>query len=400
MSMVDSILASQVFWGVVTLVLAAWGVAWMVKGPPSMTAATWLLIAAGATASIGVYRSGPILRLPWVPRSFLMGIVVCSIGLGLYYVNQSLNRKPEAEKVDEKSSSPTVSSKSLHDYFSADNFGLIAATDPNHAVQFKTELVQVEAKLYADFNGKSAFLGFYIPNTKRTRDVCLALMDDCDSVLDTFHKTMPAQVKIPGSKGTELKDLKFTGRIFFYYEGALFQSDQDLIELKAAQKGLFLQFRGPDYAMLQNNGLIIPSQSALVPPPQKTSITSERSGGKMTANKRITDKGMTLIDEEFGVPIALTDIDRLMGGIVTDADGIALKDAIIAIQDRKTGARYQVDSDADGRFRKTLPFGSYEFTVQHPGYRTETRRCDLSKDKGCWVSFDGLQKIPTKPNSN
>jgi hypothetical protein len=172
--------------------------------------------------------------------------------------NDSQHPTPEtlqpktAEPMPSKTGAPT---SSLHDYFKTDNFGFIAATEPDHAVQFKNELIQIESKLYADFNGKSAFLGFYIPSTSRTYDVCVILMDDYRSTLEYFHKTMPAQVRLAGNRATELKDLKFTGRIFFYYEGALFQSQIDSLESKAAQKGLSLQFRGPDYAMLQNAGL-------------------------------------------------------------------------------------------------------------------------------------------------
>ena len=180
-----------------------------------------------------------------------------------------------AKVVSTTTSTPPVP-KSLHDYFVADNFGLIVATDPTYIVDLKTERLTVEAKLYGDFNGKSAFLGFYIPTTLRTRDVCLLLLKGHRSIIETFQKSMPAQVRTLGNRATDLRDLKFTGRVFFYYEGTLFQSDQEVIETAASRNGMSVQFRGPEYASLQNIGRVDATGSAVNNTPKPPLATKPR----------------------------------------------------------------------------------------------------------------------------
>lgn len=90
-SIVDSLLASPISWGCVTLVLAAFAL----KGKFSMTAANYLLIAAGVTATIGIHRSVPVQSLDWVPRYLVTAMAASAIGIAVYYTNQWLDRKPE-----------------------------------------------------------------------------------------------------------------------------------------------------------------------------------------------------------------------------------------------------------------------------------------------------------------
>src|SRR5438270_364677 len=64
MSIIDALLSSPIFWGVIALVLAAIAL----SGKFSVNAAKVLLVCAGCAAIYGVYRSGVALRLAPIPR--------------------------------------------------------------------------------------------------------------------------------------------------------------------------------------------------------------------------------------------------------------------------------------------------------------------------------------------
>jgi hypothetical protein len=150
------------------------------------------------------------------------------------------------------SPSPLPSSsepKTSYEYFRSDDFDLMTMRNTG-AVSVKKETVIIERKLIVDLNGKSEFLAFYIP-PDRTYDVCSALLDQYPLVIKFFHESVALQSGTMGSRPTDLSELAFTGRIFFYYDGLLFQSKVDLLVSKAARKHLSLQFRGPDYVMVR-----------------------------------------------------------------------------------------------------------------------------------------------------
>ncbi|MDX6443129.1 MAG: hypothetical protein QOH71_203 [Blastocatellia bacterium] len=152
--------------------------------------------------------------------------------------------------------------KTSYEYFRSDDFDLVTMRNTG-AVSVEKETVVIERKLIVDLNGKSEFLVFYIP-PDRTYDVCSALLDQYPQVIKFFHKNIALQAGTLGSRATDLNELAFTGRIFFYYDGLLFQSKLDLLVSKAARKHLSLQFRGPDYVMVRNGFVRAPDKS---PPP-------------------------------------------------------------------------------------------------------------------------------------
>ncbi len=123
------------------------------------------------------------------------------------------------------------------------------------------------------------------------------------------------------------------------------------------------------------------------------------------SNKNSTSNGMLLLTEKSGVPIFFegTPTEHWLEGNITNPEtGTGISGATLTIQNLKTSDEYKVDSDSDGYFSRKLPFGDYKVIVSYPGLQPESRHCKISKERGCYVTFGGLQKaaLSDSPNSN
>lgn len=111
-------------------------------------------------------------------------------------------------------------------------------------VDGQKKALEITEQLYSDFQGKSKFVGFYIPHSGETQGLCLYLADHVD-----FPFGLGTSVISGGVVGEELqpKDLVFTGRVFLYHEDHLNIEQQAEIVRAYRERGLSVSMRGPDY---------------------------------------------------------------------------------------------------------------------------------------------------------
>jgi hypothetical protein len=135
----------------------------------------------------------------------------------------------------------------LRDLFKSDFSNVMKFTDDSCEIQWKDGTKSgFSCQAYLDFEGKSEFVGFYVPSSQRTFDICLRLQDAPTDVV----RKVPEHAAITGGyrdEATSLKDLVFTGRVFLYHDDILTITQKAAIIEAYRQRGLDVNFRGPDY---------------------------------------------------------------------------------------------------------------------------------------------------------
>lgn len=109
---------------------------------------------------------------------------------------------------------------------------------------------KVTVRAHFEFDSGTKFNSFYVPTCFDSFGLMRVLLEEKFRLsAENFGGLFPvAQIGFPGEEARHSKDLRFSGRIYFYSENE--PSPDELAALKgdAAQRGLFVQFRGPSYA--------------------------------------------------------------------------------------------------------------------------------------------------------
>jgi hypothetical protein len=102
---------------------------------------------------------------------------------------------------------------------------------------------EIRTRVHFDFNARVKYISFYVPYYPHAllvlEDVITKLPQLARELEDHMGKATAGMV---GEKGTDTRDLEFSGRVFFYSE---YRVDQDRLEaiIKAAEgKSLFVQY--------------------------------------------------------------------------------------------------------------------------------------------------------------
>jgi hypothetical protein len=151
--------------------------------------------------------------------------------------------------------------RTLYDYFKTDfpdawkfpkDFVLIVNDDPQY---------EFESKVVLNFDSKTKFLALYFPASSYTRLAYEALPELYEDLLNpTYSGVINIEAIRRGERGTEFKDLQFSGRIFLYHEEPLLSSEIETLTTLYKSKGLDVQFRGFAYAEGRNHPLVSPSK--------------------------------------------------------------------------------------------------------------------------------------------
>jgi hypothetical protein len=125
------------------------------------------------------------------------------------------------------------------------------------------ERVQIKTQEYEDFQGKSSFIVFYIPETSKTARVCTRLANSVPGELKTIETDRDASVTTDGFEtSTHLRDLVFSGRVYVYHETPLsLKQKSDLTEY-FKRRHLDVQFRGWGYLQGQIWGQALRNKNA------------------------------------------------------------------------------------------------------------------------------------------
>jgi len=176
----------------------------------------------------------------WVTFFTIMSLTL-SLCLGW---QQNINKNNPPKKPDQTGQSK----KDLTLLYLFENdFNNLLRSGETRTVEFKTgEKVSIKSKLYLDFEAQNEFIGFFIPNTPGTFNICIDLAEHYKIALELKNKTM-VEMSGPGIQPVNSSELKFSGRIFIYHEYPLLESQKRELLTLYEQHSLSPQFRGPEY---------------------------------------------------------------------------------------------------------------------------------------------------------
>jgi hypothetical protein len=256
--------------------------------------------------AIAVFRQPSIVSQPIAVRLLWVGAACAVLSLVLYYTlwTPPASKKVAAtgDEVDNQTSASTQATpsesnqtKTLRDFYRIDTYSMMTLDSGlDFAPQGKTPF-RVETRIYFDFAAKSEFVGYYIPNTALTYQICRQLADDVQRLLTTFHKEMKMELDTPGARGMDSADLHFTGRVFIYHEFPLLQSEIDSLVPFYKERNLSPIFYGEEYARSRNNALpqsnihsVLSSPSSLpsvAPPDAKPARKQSRAAAERRRRK-------------------------------------------------------------------------------------------------------------------
>lgn len=208
--------------------------------------------------AIGLAMNKPkiVIYGAWLGVSLLLWLVANRLVAHISTHSQDNSSTPPSPVALE---STTTKAKTLHDYFKEEFPGTLKLHQPRTGVittgkgeQANSQTLAFEAQLHADFESRSLFMSFYIPDTPKAKSLCQHLAEGYKTILSDLTNAVAMQMKDPGQRGIEFTELKFTGGIYLYTETPFFDSElSDLTRTYQAQN-LSLSVRDVGYAFEKN----------------------------------------------------------------------------------------------------------------------------------------------------
>jgi hypothetical protein len=166
--------------------------------------------------------------------------------------------KQMAQKQSSSKIVPNQASPSLHELFKTDFNTLLRQSIEMKANLSNGKTITLYATEYFDFQGKSKFIGFYIP---ASGPISNSSYIACGLISEEYKKTMDnieSSTIITGgfvgdSQQTSSKDLSFSGRIYIYHDDVLSLQQLATLEKIYQSKGLSVVFRGNEYLIARWN---------------------------------------------------------------------------------------------------------------------------------------------------
>jgi TIR domain len=108
---------------------------------------------------------------------------------------------------------------------------------------------EIRTRVHFDVDARVKYISFYVPHYPHA----LLVLEDVLAKLpklafDLEDHMGQATAGMVGEKGTDTRDLEFSGRVFFYSEDPVDRDRLEAISKTAAERRLFVQYRGPEYA--------------------------------------------------------------------------------------------------------------------------------------------------------
>ncbi len=149
----------------------------------------------------------------------------------------------QSKENKDESTIPTLSA-----LFKSDLSNVVKFTDEDRiGVQWKDgSVLHIKTQLYADFHGRSKFVGFYIPDSPKSYEACLSLVNAAEETIKSFQEKVLFRAGYR-DESSSLGDLKFSGRVLIYHETFLTIPQKADILREYSAHNFDLNFRGPDY---------------------------------------------------------------------------------------------------------------------------------------------------------
>jgi len=136
----------------------------------------------------------------------------------------------------------------LNEYYLKDFSRLLSSNTVWTIRTIKGIEIQIIVKIHFDFDSNVIFISFFIPEGESEIELFSMLISKIENVLQ-LAKNVSINTKLPGENETSSEDLKFSGKVFFYYEGIVNQSKFSELKSLAKQDGLVLHFRDKNYSI-------------------------------------------------------------------------------------------------------------------------------------------------------
>jgi TIR domain-containing protein len=108
------------------------------------------------------------------------------------------------------------------------------------------QIVEVTARTHFDFDAGVKFISFYLPQCGNARQVCRELLANSPKLLTETESKISVRAGFAGEKADDIKELKFSGRVFIYSETPMDSDDMRLLEEYAGRVGLSCRIRSQD----------------------------------------------------------------------------------------------------------------------------------------------------------
>ena len=135
----------------------------------------------------------------------------------------------------------------LHEYYLKD-FSRLLSTHADWTLHSPTNGdFTVIAKVHLDFDSNTFFISFYVPKTESEIPIFNLLLSKLDDVIK-IKDGVQVKTKLPGENESTSTDLRFSGRVFFYYEGVVDETEFLKFQTSLKPQGLFLHFRDSTFS--------------------------------------------------------------------------------------------------------------------------------------------------------
>ena len=135
----------------------------------------------------------------------------------------------------------------LREYFDTDFTRVLNSAQPAQW-QHAGVAEEVPARVHLDFDSNAKFLSCYLPAGACHNDILDGLVDEVNEML-TIGDGVEVQMGLPGELRRTSRDLRFAGRLFIYHEAEIDDGVQDAVRTRALEHNVFVQFRGPRFAV-------------------------------------------------------------------------------------------------------------------------------------------------------
>ena len=168
-------------------------------------------------------------------------ILFIALSFSLYWQDSIWKNEPAQPSKNTGTSTP----KTLIDLFKNDFNNLLRFFE-DITLENKDGKVTIKSQAYFDFSAQTFFIGYYIPNTPKTYNICVYISKNYKNALD-HKKHLIAESSSSGLQPVNTSELKFSGRVFLYHETPLLEEQRRALFALYKSEGLSLQFRDYQY---------------------------------------------------------------------------------------------------------------------------------------------------------
>ncbi len=135
----------------------------------------------------------------------------------------------------------------LNEYYLKD-FSRLLSSHTEWTLQSPTNgNLTVTTKVHLDFDSNTFFLSFFVPKIENEVGVFNLLLTKLDDAIKIKDETI-ISTKLPGESETNSTDLRFSGRIFFYFDGEVNESEFLKLKMQIQNNGLFVHYRDINFS--------------------------------------------------------------------------------------------------------------------------------------------------------